>query len=488
MRMNDLARIRWIIVVLTAFVAALCTCIAGCGARHGFEQRLLDRLSEVGVTLRDGSEANAANSDDRHAAALPVSGPITLADLFAVAEASSPRLAAARSEIGVAAGQVWQASLYPNPRAEINAEEIPLSSGGGVDDGIVTVSVTQPIVVGGRLKAASRAAEAEEAATRARLQLTVRETFGEIASLHARIIANRQTEALYAELAQLGGEALGVAKARFEARAAPETDVIRPQIELAQIELVRARLAKERAAAVKQLSILLGGVPVDDTRLVGEISDEPPAVDFETLAASVRSAHPALTAAEREADAAEARLERIKAERVPDIDVSAGAGYHGEMEHGIVQFGVGAMLPLWDNREGDMLSARFAVLRARQQRAAIEQDVLRQLAEAHGNYEAARAQLAIMREQIVPAAARSFEQAQEAYRAGRTPFLDLIDAQRTLTEARATLMELATAAALARAEMMTIAGELGANELRVSTADAPSDLNITSQTTKEIAP
>jgi cobalt-zinc-cadmium efflux system outer membrane protein len=251
-----------------------------------------------------------------------------------------------------------------------------------------------------------------------------------------------------------------MARTRFEARAAPETEVIRPQIELYQIDLVRARLAKEKAAATEQLSLLLGGVQIDPERLSGEVSDSPPAIDPGALAALVRQHHPALLAAEREADAAAARLERIRAERVPDLDVRAGAGYRGETDEGIYEIGVGVTLPLWDHRQGDILSARFDLMRARQQRAAIENDLLRRLAEAQGEYESARAQLETVRDQIVPAAARSFEQTQEAYRGGRAAFLELLDAQRTLTEARTTLIELSGAAAAARARIMQIVGQL----------------------------
>jgi len=443
-----------------ATVAGITAALCACAARHSrsvaaIEQCILDELASGGVAdLTQSGQRGSASGVARFS--LPSVGPITLADLFAAAATGNPALAAARSEIGIAAGHAWQASLYPNPRIDIAAEEVPFNE--GMDRGIVVASMTQPLVIGERLHAGVDAADAEEAASRARAEWRLREVLGEVAQLHARLVANRGADAAYAELGQLGAETLRIARTRFEAKAAPETEVIRPQIELYQIEFARARLGKEKAAAGKQLSLLLGGIDVDVDRLEGEIAQEPPALALDDLTAQARESHPALIVADREIDAAAARLARVKAQRVPDLDVRFGAGYKGETDEGIFEVGAGMTVPIWDQRQGEILAARFDLMRARQQRLAIENDLLAHLAEAHSEYDTARAQLQLVREQIVPAAQRSFELTQKAYRGGHATFLELLDAQRTLAEARATLYELRGAAAIAHARIMPIVG------------------------------
>jgi cobalt-zinc-cadmium efflux system outer membrane protein len=424
------------------------------------EARILDELRRDGIPAPGDESTPSTPAAPSARVTLPDTGPISLADLLALAQARNPALAAARAEVGITAAQAWQSSLYPNPRLEIAAEEVPFSS--GFDQGITTVSLTQPIVLGDRLTAATDAAEAERAASRAKLDRTMRESFGEIAQLHARLLAIRQAQTLYNELAELGGRTLNMAQTRFEARAAPETEVIRPQIELHQIDLARARLTKENDSALNQLSLLIGGVHIDPQRLSGEVAESPPAIDLAAATAHVRQGHPALIVADREIAAADARLAGIEAQRVPDLDVRVGGGYKGETDEGIFEVGAGVLLPLWDSRQGDILAARYDLMRARQQRAATENQLLAQLAQVHGEYESARAQLATVRDQIVPAALRSFEQTQEAYRGGRAVFLELLDAQRTLTEARAMAIELSGAAAVSRARIMQIVGDIGA--------------------------
>lgn len=432
--------------------------IAGCAGRHPLSGRgILDDLERDRIPLAEATGVTSGTV--RSAAQLPASGPITLADLLAVAEAKNPDLAAARSEVGVAAGALWQALLYPNPRVDVASEDISWRD--GFADAKTTVGLTQPFILGDRRGAAIAATTAERAARLAAVEARRRSLFGDIAVEYAHLVALREQQRLYAELRQLADRTLSAAQTRFEARAAPETDVIRPRVEVYRIDAALGRLAQERHASVKQLGLLLGGVQVDAARLDGAVPLTPGSLDAEVLEAAVRTGHPTLLVADQEIEAAEARIERERAERTPDLDVRVAAGYRGESDDGIVEVGAGMTIPLWDAREGSILSARFALMQARQERDAAQNDLLGRLAAALGEYEAAKAQLDTFRDKIVPDAQRAFEQTTEGYSAGRSSFLDLLDAQRTVTEARVTLIDLASAATAARAKVIQIVGPQG---------------------------
>lgn len=444
-------------VIILSFFPALWSC-----APHGLalppsEQQAIEDLIHRGVPAPDASDATSLDSLDADVAEISADGPINLSHLWELAKRENPRLAAARSGIGIAAGRALQSSLYPNPTVELSSEEVPFGPG-VLNEGSTMVSITQPIVFGDRLDAARRAATADQAVSEANVQLVEREVFGEICLLHDRLITIRETSHLYADLAGLAQQTLATAETRFEARAAPETEVTRAQIEVHQIRLVRSRLVKEQAAVARQLSLAIGGAAVDADRLEGALSASPQPLDLSALEHGLLSDHPALRAADREIEAAEARLQSIKAERTPDLDLHAGVGYRGESNEAIYELGVGMTVPLWDDRRGDVLAGRYALMQARQQRKVREMELLSRLAAAHGEYEASRAELTAMREQIVPAAERSFEQTTESYRGGHASFLDVLDAQRTLTEARTTVIELSGEAAAARARITQIIG------------------------------
>jgi len=426
--------------------------LSGCSSPFSADD-IYDRLVRSGIRRPDRA-ADVEELPPRSAKAeLPADG-ITLADLLAQAERANPDLRSSRSAVGIAAGQVWQAGLYPNPTGSVTSGEIGFEG----DSSNTIVGATQPIVIGNRLRAAVAAADAEEAAKLADVERVRREVYGRVAELHARVLELDAQLSLVDELVSVATQTLDIAETRFEARAVAEPDVIRPRVEVHQLRADRQRIAQELNAVEKQLGLVLNTDPISAARLGSSIPTTPEPLNEEQLVTAVEAAHPALIVADREVDAAEATLQRIRAERVPDLNVTAGVGYSEEGNQGIAEIGVGAEIPLWDRRQGDIMSARFELMKRRQDKAATRNRLLSELAEHIGVYDAARNQLAVIRDQVSPDAQRAFEQIDESYRAGRASFIDLLDAQRTLMQSRRTLIELAGRASVARARIAAISG------------------------------
>lgn len=445
--------------------ATLCACT---GDRSYGEREILASL-EARAIARPGADGQwqrgatgAAGADDQARAAyaeastLPEAGAVTLEDLLRVAESQNAALAAARSEAGVAAGRAWQAWLYPNPSVEVEGEGITF--GNGTDGAEVKVGVSQPIVLGGRREAAVDAAEAERDARLAEAEALRRELFGAVSGEFAQVVSLREQARLYEELRAVIEGTLDVARTRFEARAAPEMEMIRVRVELKRIEAAARRVEREMLTSERRLSALLGGADVEAARLEESVDAELEPLDYAALERDVRAGHPSLAALEREIAAAEARLEEVREARTPDLEVRAAVGYSDAADDGIVEVGAGMELPLWDRSQGAILSERFAVMRARQRQAAEADELAAALAEAVGEYESAITELAAMRDAIVPDAQRAFELTSAAYEGGRASFLEVFDAQRTLVEARVGLAELRGRAMAAKAEIAELIG------------------------------
>lgn len=438
---------------LPAAAAALAAASpSGCSSPFSAEH-IYDKLERSGIARPDRAVHAQTLSPRSGEATLPADG-IMLADLLGQAERDNPDLRSSRSAVGIAAGQVWQAGLYPNPTGGVTSGEIGFEG----DSGNTIVGITQPIVIGNRLRAAVAAADAEQAAKLADVERVRREVFGRVAELHARVLELDAQLSLVDEMISVATQTLDIAETRFEARAVAEPDVIRPRVEVHQLRSDRQRIARELNAAEKQLGLVLNTGPIRASRLGSSITTTPEMLDQEQLIAAVEASHPALIVADREVETAEATLERIRAERVPDLHVTAGFGYSEEGDQGIAEIGVGAEIPLWDRRQGDMMSARFELMKRRQDKAATRNRLLSELAEHTGAYDAAREQLAVIRDQVAPDAQRAFDQIDESYRAGRASFIDLLDAQRTLMQSRRTLIELAGRASVARARIAAISG------------------------------
>lgn len=379
---------------------------------------------------------------------------ITLSDLLQSADRAHPDLQQARAAVGVAAGRARQARLYPNPTVGLRTDDI----GFGGDSVDTVAEVIQPVVIGDRLDAAGRAMDAAEAVRLAEIEAVRREVHGRITALHARVQNLATQISLVDELLQLAEQTLSIAEDRFAMRAVAEPDVIRPRIELAQLRADRGRLTRELEAAERQLGLELGTAPIRAGQLAPGVGWDAGPLDDELLRSAVAAGHPSILAAELAVQAAEAELERVGAERVPDLELGAGLGYSEERGAGFVEFGVGAELPIWDRRQGDLLAARYEVVRRRQALAAARTAVLSRLAEDLGAYRAAQDELTVLRDTVAPDADRAFRQIDEAYRAGRASFIDLLDAQRTLVGAKRTVVELAGLGSAARARVIAIVG------------------------------
>lgn len=442
----------WPVATAVALVAAS---LSGCSSPLAGND-IYDRLERAGIPRPTQTDQKASASllvAQDETTILPTTD-ITLADLLRRAEQTNPELRSSRYAVGVSAGQAWQAGLYPNPTVGVKSGEIGFEG----DSSNTILGVTQPIVIGNRLRAAVAAADAEEAAKLADVERVRRKVFGRVAELHARVLELDAQLKLVDELISVASQTLGIAETRFEARAVAEPDVIRPRVEVHQLRADRQRIAQELIAAEKQLGLLLRTEPINADRLNEHIPLMPAPLDEAQLVADVELAHPALIVADLEIDAAAAMLDRIRAERVPDLKVSSGIGYSDEGDQGIAEIGVSAEIPVWDRRQGDIMSARFELMKRRQDKAITQTRLLSELAAEIGAYKAARDQLEVIRDQVVPDAQRAFEQIDESYRAGRASFIDLLDAQRTLMQSRRTLIELAGRASVARARVAAISG------------------------------
>jgi cobalt-zinc-cadmium efflux system outer membrane protein len=396
----------------------------GDGGQPAAEREHPWRAADVGTTADEAPQHSPA--DD-----------FTLAHLLELADKNDPRIAMARDGVGVATGLVQSARVYPNPTLELSAEEIPTA--GPIDDSKAIVGIRQPIVIGGRRDAAIGASRARLGARDAEVEAVRREVFAEVELLVRRVVLVRQGVEAYGEMLAVAEKLSGEARARVEARASPEADAVRAQAEVERLRAQGARLELELPALARRLSLIVGQ-EIDPARIA---PDPAPRAEWtiEELSARVRADHPAIEAAQREADAAEQRVRQIRAERVPDLDLRIAGGEGAQDEGTIVEAGLEVRLPLWDTSKGAELSARFEAARAKRGVQEVERALLSELSALWGQYESARAETAGLRDRIVPMAVRAAELAAEGWRGGRGGFVDVIEAQRAAAEARERLLE-----------------------------------------------
>jgi len=373
-------------------------------------------------------------------------------ELLRQSEASAPRLAEARSDIARAEGLARQAGTRPNPTLGVDIENFSGSGpfkGSGLSE--TTASLAQTLELGGKRGARVSAGRAEvEAARRRQAEAAAGFAF-DLAAAYAEAEAADRRVALAGETFGLAEEDARIATALVEA--GREADLRRVQARAA-VQAAKASVDEARAARATAFGALtaLAGAPAPITTIPVSLLDR--ADRAGPAAAPDPLASPAYLAAQAEREAAARRIRVEQTRATPDVSVSVGVRRFQEDDSTAMIAGVSAPFPLFDRNRGNISAAQAELAAAEARLDAARLD-------AQADALAGMARIAASATRLV--AAREGEgAAEEAYRltrigyeSGKLDLVELLNARRTLAEARAqaidaALERLSAQAALAR--------------------------------------
>jgi cobalt-zinc-cadmium efflux system outer membrane protein len=374
--------------------------------------------------------------------------------LLKQAQASAPRLALGAAETRAAEGQATQAAARPNPTLGLVVEN---AAGSGpyrdFDGAETTLSIEQPLELGGKRAARTSAAKADLAAAQARAAL------GQVDFARDLALAYANAEAAQQRLV-IAGDSVDLAQADAKAARLLVDNGKEAQVRAVQADAglaaARAELGGARAeteTALARLGVLTGS-PAPYTAVTGGLLDAALAI-----APPEPSFSPAIAAARAERDAAERRIAVERARRAPDLAISFGVRRFQDEDATAAVFGISAPLPLFDRNRG-AVAAATANAQAAQARLAMTQ------AEQDGDRRAATAQVAAAG-QTLEASRQAEDAASEAYRlarigydAGRLPLSELLTARRDLIAARGRTLDTKLARVRALADLARAQGRI----------------------------
>ena len=121
-------------------------------------------------------------------------------------------------------------------------------------------------------------------------------------------------------------------------------------------------------------------------------------------------------------------------------------------------FSFSVPLPLIDRNQGGIREASADTRRAREERRAADARVRTEFIRAWQALELAGRQSATLRDQVLPSARSAFLASKEGFERGKFGYLNVLDAQRTLFEARENLIGALTRYHVAKAEVERLVG------------------------------
>jgi len=358
----------------------------------------------------------------------------SLDQLIQIAIERNPRLVRATFAIDAADGKRVQAGLYPNPVISATGDELGDRTGQG---GIWTAPQVNQEIVTGRKLSLSQAVAAFEV-DQATLSV-LNERYAIIGSVRAvyydTYALQRRAEILRA-LSKLAEQSVATGKKLVEGGNIARLDLIQLEVQLEQILADRDAVESELPATFRRLAAVVGDSTIPVSRLDGPFEARLPAYDLQRSADILKEVHPEVRFAKVGVDRAHATLRRAEVEPIPNLTLSSGYTRQNQNQSNDWMIGVSLPLPTWNRNQGNIVAARAEIAMNVAQVGRVQNELVERLATAFRLYAAASQRAERYGSSIIPRAEETFKLSTDAFRGGQFEYLRVLQAQRSLIEAK----------------------------------------------------
>jgi len=355
---------------------------------------------------------------------------LTLEQAQSLAVSRNFALSAVQREVDAQEGAVRQAGAWRNPALNASVEDTRSATR------TTTTTLDFPIELGGqraaRLQAAERGrelAQAEFGQARAQLRADVVRAF-------FAVLVAQERGALATDSADLATRAADAIAKRVAAGKVSPVDETRARVDQANAQLEAVEADAELRAARRTLAALWGDPELAYATVQGDVELVPVQAPPDELARALDDA-PGLLISRLEVERRRALVDVERSKGVPELTVSVGAKRDNELGRTQAIVGISLPLPLFDRNQGATHEAARRAEKASDEHQAARIRALTELQQASNQLAVARTSAETLKSTVLPAARRAYDAAARGFEAGKFGFLDVIDAQRALLQARA---------------------------------------------------
>jgi len=423
-----------------AFVVVM----AGCtGTPTASERRARSDVEAVRSMYRPGDAKPALPS---------LTSDSPLSDFLRFAMLNNPKVEAEYYVWAASVERITGARSLPDPRITFEADITSMVE--TVMPGLM-IDLPGP----GKLRAAGDVAASESRASYFKFEIEVLRTAMALKSAYYRLHfledtlgVQRQTLSLLADLETQAQQQVAAGKSGIQ-------DVLRAQIDREQLLTQIANLEDSRGVLLAEFRAALGLRPDDPAVPVPssfESSAAPPPVDQILSLAAARN--PQLRQMEAEVRRGEAMIDLARTSRVPDFSIGVMADVKASP---VMWRPTGSItLPIWrDKIAAEIAAAQFEKRSAEARLSAEQIGLAADVASMLYMYRESTRNAQLFASTLLPRARHSLDAARSGYAAGRSSFLDVIDAERQLLVFELSLVEARTQRELSLASLsLLIAG------------------------------
>jgi outer membrane protein TolC len=377
-----------------------------------------------------------------------LSSPLSLADVIRIAGDRRDEIQAARARARAGEARPAIVSALEDPMVAPSLDHLPFMLGGA--DFSVTIEQRIPLSGIRRHRRASALADVDR--LRAETDRTTLDVGVQAANAFLMLQERRHTEALVAEQLTFAREVVAAANARYASGTAPQSDVLRAEVEVARLEALARALVSEVRGAEAMLNTSLA---LDADRPVPPLAPVALAQPVPAWPAirTALAARPELAVGRAEIARAGAEVDVMRDMSRPMATIRTGPAYTMADGAGWMAM-VGLSLPIWRGK------LRAGVAEAEAMRAMSEADLRAMTRMIEGDAAAALSQLQAARDRqtaittdVLPRARMAIDPAVAGYTSGQLPLVSVIEAVQALWLVQADLITADTELGLAWARL-----------------------------------
>lgn len=390
----------------------------------------LSQIAPAHAREPHGSEAH------NYADSIYKNGPlITLEDAVKKAIEASPRLKSVSAGLEAAKGAEDQAGYWPNPEIGFEAENI--AGGGsysGTDSAEYTYGLNQKVEIGGKRSARKGAATAAREAAATELLAERMNLERDVHIAYLDVLAEAEALKLAIDQEKLAKGVLATVSDRVDAAAEPEIQRSKAEVAYATSVIAREQEERQLRIAKEKLARLWGASSFDVSLDHGhfyELTAPAPIESYREKLTKIPDMQRLAYLKDEKASLVE--LERAQA--IPDPNFSLGVRDFRDSGDQAFVFGVSLPIPVLNQNQGNIAKARAELTQVESDARQAELMLEQQLIENWQHWNTAYSEAERLQNKLLPAAEKSFSLARSGYEKGKFPYLEVLDAQRTLFEA-----------------------------------------------------
>jgi len=361
------------------------------------------------------------------------SEPLVLSEVLSLVATSNPSLRALDWQNEAARGRLKQAGLWPNPELGAEIEEFGWDAPGAKESEI-NLSLAQEFELFGQRGARKGVAQAEIDAIATQTKILAYDLYLDTKWRFYTLVHAQQRLVLSATSEELARDVVENIELRITKGAALQSEILLAKLEVQRAQLILEEAQQEVMSAQVDLAALWNAatteVRVDAdpepelTGILGRVSSLQAEID------STRT----LIGLDRQSAILRAKKSLAGAEARPSVTLSGGYKRLEANNSNSLIFGVSLPLPFFNRNQGtrESLEAELRSLDYEIDRARLETVSglrsnslkLEQLVKRHYDLDSL----------LLPTVEEAYKTLQSAYKAGRVPYTQLLEAQRSLNE------------------------------------------------------